>query len=99
MLPVALTETGLLLLFVGVFTAIVGLISAWLVSSFEFPGRKFFQWAFILPLAIPTYISAYAWVEVMEFTGPIQTAIRAATGAKTVRDYWFPDIRSLEALP
>lgn len=96
MLPVALTETGLLLLFVGVFTAIVGLVSAWLVSSFEFPGRKFFQWAFILPLAVPTYISAYAWVEVMEFTGPIQTAIRAATGAKTIREYWFPDIRSLE---
>lgn len=95
MLPVALRETGLLLLFVGLFTAIFGLFSAWLVSNFEFPGRRLFEWALILPLAIPTYISAYAWVEVMDFTGPLQSTIRAFTGAKTVREYWFPDFRTL----
>lgn len=95
MLPVALRETGLLLLLVGVFTGVIGLLSAWLVSNFEFPGRKLFEWAFILPLAIPTYISAYAWVEVMDFTGPLQTAIRTFTGAKSMREYWFPDFRTI----
>lgn len=95
MLPVALRETGLLLLLVGVFTGFIGLFSAWLVSNFEFPGRKLFEWAFILPIAIPTYISAYAWVEVMDFTGPLQTAIRMMTGATSVQDYWFPDFRTI----
>jgi len=95
MLPVAIRETGLLLLLVGLFTGFIGLFCAWLVSSFEFPGRKLFEWALILPIAIPTYISAYAWVEVMDFTGPLQTAIRMMTGATSMRDYWFPDFRTI----
>ncbi len=95
MLPVALRETGLLLLLVGLFAGAIGMVSAWLVSTFEFPGRRLFEWALILPLAIPTYISAYAWVEVMDFTGPLQSFIRALTGAKTVKEYWFPDFRTI----
>lgn len=94
-LPGALRETGLLLALVGLATAAIGFMSAWLVTHFSFPGRRVAQWAFILPLAIPTYLSAFAWVEVLEFTGPVQGAIRHLTGAETLREYWFPDIRSL----
>ncbi len=94
MLPTALLETGLLMLWVGVITACVGLVAAWLVTLFEFPGRRLFEWALILPLAVPTYLAAYGWVEFLGFTGPLQQAVRALAGAQTQRDYWFPDIRS-----
>lgn len=94
MLPAALADTGLLLVLVGAATAVTGLVTAWLVTHFDFPGRRIFAWALVLPLAIPTYLSAYAWVEVMDYTGPAQTLIRALTGAETLRDYWFPDIRN-----
>ncbi len=94
MLPTALRETGLLMLSVGVLTGAAGLTAAWLVTHYDFPLRRFFDWALVLPLAVPTYLAAYSYVEFLDFTGPIQTAIRQMTGAVTVRDYWFPDIRS-----
>lgn len=94
MLPTALRETGLLMLWVGLITACVGLVAAWLVTHFDFPGRGIFEWALILPLAVPTYLAAYGYVEFLGFTGPIQQAVRALSGATTLRDYWFPDIRS-----
>jgi iron(III) transport system permease protein len=94
MLPTALRETGLLMLWVGVITACLGLVSAWLVTHYHFPGRRIFEWALILPLAVPTYLAAYSYVEFMGFTGPLQQAVRALTGAQTLRDYWFPDVRS-----
>jgi iron(III) transport system permease protein len=94
MLPVSLRDTGWLLLEVGLATAVLGLLSAWLVTHFEFPGRAWLDWALVLPLAVPTYLSAYTWVEFADFSGPLQTALRAMTGAGTVRDYWFPQIRS-----
>jgi iron(III) transport system permease protein len=94
MLPTALRETGLLMLWVGVITSVCGLISAYLVSHFEFPLRRMLEWALVLPLAVPTYIAAYCYVEFLAFTGPIQTAIRAVTGATTIRQYWFFDIKT-----
>ena len=54
MLPTALRETATLMAWVGVITGILGLVSAWLVTHFEFPGRRIFEWALVLPLAIPT---------------------------------------------
>ncbi|RYE84051.1 MAG: iron ABC transporter permease, partial [Hyphomicrobiales bacterium] len=94
MLPTAVLETGLLMLWVGAITACLGLLSAWLVTHFDFPGRRLFEWALILPLAVPTYLAAYSYVEFLGFTGPIQQLVRALTGATTLRDYWFPDVRS-----
>lgn len=94
MLPTALRETGLLMLWVGVLTGVVGLTAAWLVTHFDFPGRRLFEWALVLPLAIPTYLAAYAYVEVLDFTGPLQQLVRALSGAQTLNDYWFPNIRS-----
>ena len=77
MLPVALRDTGLLMLSVGILTSCAGLVAAWLVSHYEFPGRRFFEWALILPLAVPTYLAAYSYVEFLGFTGPLQQLVRA----------------------
>ena len=78
---------------VGVVVAGVG--PAWLVVMCRFPGRRFFEWALILPLAVPAYVVAYAYTDFLQAAGPLQTWIRDLTGWG-VRDYWFPQIRSLE---
>lgn len=94
-MPSATKTTLLLLLGVGIFTAVVGTVTAWLVAFYEFPFRKHLQWMLMLPLAVPTYISAYAFVEFFSYTGEVQTLVRAIGGYTSSRDYWFPDIRSL----
>src|SRR5688500_4648072 len=94
MLPTALRETGLLMISVGLVTGCVGLVAAWLVTHYEFPLRRLFDWALVLPLAVPTYLAAYSYVEFLGFPGPVQTMLRAVNGAQTLQDYWFPDIRS-----
>jgi len=94
-LPRSLTITFTLLIGVGLVTAIIGTTCAWLVSFFEFPGRRYFTWALMLPLAVPTYIASYAFVEYCSYTGPLQTMVRWLGGYASMRDYWFPEIRSL----
>jgi len=92
-LPEYVRTTALLLLGVTVGVLAFGVASAWLVSSCRFPGSKWFQWALILPLAMPAYVVAYAYTDVLQFAGPVQTWLRAITGWRA-HDYWFPDIRS-----
>ncbi len=94
-IPRATARTLLLVALTGTVTCIVGISTAWLVASCDFPGRRLFSAALVLPLAIPAYLSAYAFGELFTFTGPIQSLIRLSFGFKTSRDYWFPDIRSL----
>jgi iron(III) transport system permease protein len=94
MLPSALRETALLMLSVGGLAGAAGLIAAWLVTHFQFPLSRFFDWALVLPLSIPTYLAAYSYVEFMGFPGPVQSMVRMLTGAATLKDYWFPEIRS-----
>ncbi|MEO5808394.1 iron ABC transporter permease [Devosia sp.] len=94
MLPISLRETSVLMLSVGVVTGTAGLVAAWLVTHYEFPLRRVFDWALILPLAVPTYLAAYTYVEFIGFVGPVQQMVRAITGATTIKQYWFPDIRS-----
>lgn len=94
-LPVASTNTALLLLGVGLLCALIGVGTAWLVTQYEFPGRRALEWLLVLPLALPTYITAYVYVEFLGFQGPLQGALRALTGWRTLRDYWFPDPRNL----
>lgn len=65
--------------------------AAWIVSTLDFPGRQTFEWALILPLAVPGYVMAYAWGDLSGVAGPLQTALRDATGL-SARDYWFPDV-------
>jgi iron(III) transport system permease protein len=79
---------------VGIVVLILGVPAAWLVSSCEFPGRKFFTWALLLPLAMPAYIIAYTYTGLLDFAGPVQTLLRDITGWE-YGDYWFFNIRSL----
>lgn len=74
--------------------AALGVGLAWLVTTHDFPGRRLLEYALILPLAMPAYILAYAWTDMLQVTGPVQELLRQMTGW-SVRDYWFPEIRSL----
>ncbi|MBL8588014.1 MAG: iron ABC transporter permease, partial [Methylobacteriaceae bacterium] len=94
-LPRAALDTALLLAGVGVMTASVGVGAAWLVSAFRFPGRAVLSALLAAPLAIPTYIAAYVWVELLEPLGPVQRGFRAVFGFASPSDYWFPPVRSL----
>lgn len=79
---------------VGGGTLVIGVTTAWLTSTCLFPGRRLFAWALLLPLAMPSYIIAYTYTGLLEYAGPVQSALRAAT-AWGYGDYWFPPIRSL----
>lgn len=93
-LPQAARNTFLLLFLVALGTAVVGIATAWLVVAYDFPGRKIFAWALVLPFAVPPYLAAYAFAEFFHYLGPVQSAIRAIFGFASSREYWFPDIRS-----
>jgi iron(III) transport system permease protein len=94
-LPRTLLDTLLLMSGVGVVTLASGTATAWLVTMYRFPGRALLDRLLVIPLAMPTYIVAYCYVELLDFAGPVQTGLRAAFGWTTVQDYWFPDIRTL----
>jgi iron(III) transport system permease protein len=94
-LPVATVQTALLLAGVAGVTVLAGIVPAWLVTTFEFPGRATLQWMLPLPLAIPTYIAAYVYVDILDAAGPVQTGLRNLFGWHAAADYWFPPIRSL----
>jgi iron(III) transport system permease protein len=94
-LPRYLRTTAGLMLGVGIGVAILGVATAWLVTMCRFPGVRVFQWALLLPLAIPAYVIAFIYTEILDFSGPIQTYLRALYGWKSPHDYWFPEIRSL----
>jgi iron(III) transport system permease protein len=81
----------LLATFVAAGVAGVGGAVAAAVSLFDFPGRRWFEWALLLPLAIPAYVLAYAYTDTLQYSGPVQGALRAATGASG--PLW-PDVRS-----
>ncbi|MGH6961973.1 MAG: ABC transporter permease, partial [Dongiaceae bacterium] len=87
-------NTLLLCVGVGSVSIVAGTGCAWLVTMHEFPGRRFFDWALVVPLAMPAYVLAYAYTDLLQFTGPVQTAIRNFTGWGW-QDYWFPSIHSL----
>lgn len=93
-IPSALVETGTLAALVMAGVIVLGTTSAWLVAAHEFPGRRAFEWALLLPLAMPGYIVAYAYTDFLQFSGPLQSWLRAAFGWSR-GDYWFPEIRSV----
>lgn len=93
-LPRALPTTLLLLALVALGAGSIGVVSAWIVVAYEFPLRRQFAFALVLPLAIPPYIAAYAFGDFLHFTGPVQGLLRAMFGFASARDYWFPEIRS-----
>jgi iron(III) transport system permease protein len=92
-LPEYVGNTVRLLLGVGAGVIFGGVATAWLTVMHDFPGRRVFEWALILPLAMPAYVMAYTYTDLLQFVGPVQTALRAAFGWEA-GDYWFPDVRS-----
>jgi iron(III) transport system permease protein len=89
----ALNSLGLALL-VAAGTFVIGVGTAWLSVMTVFPGRRWLAYALVLPLAAPAYVVAYAFADLLQAAGPLQSALRDATGWR-VGDYWFPEIRSL----
>ncbi|MDC8754260.1 iron ABC transporter permease [Erythrobacter sp. sf7] len=87
-------NTGLLMLLAGGFAAVVGTGCAWLIAATDVPGRRVLGWALVLPLAVPAYIAAYIYADMLDFAGPVQNALRSLTGWGP-DDYAFPEIRSL----
>jgi iron(III) transport system permease protein len=94
-LPGYVMRTLLLMAGVGLITFVVGTAVAWLVTMCRFPLRPLFVWASLLPLAMPGYIVAYAYVDFLSYAGPLQTWLRGLFGWTRPSDYWFPEIRSL----
>ena len=86
-----------LLLMFGVITLsfIFALPVAWFVACCEFPSRTLLQWALMLPLAIPPYIVAIVYTDLLDFSGPVQQFLRFLMGWRDLSDYYFPDIRTL----
>ncbi len=93
-LPRYVANSLWLVLGVGVGTLVVGVGTAWLTTMCRFPGRRVLEWALLLPMAVPAYILAYTYTDFLQFSGPLQSALRDLTGWGA-RDYWFPNVRSL----
>ncbi len=88
-LPELVGNTLWLLLGVGLGVSVLGVSLAWLVAMCEFPGRRLFDWALLLPLALPAYVTAFVAIGLLDFTGPLQTWLRAGWGVTGL-----PEIRS-----
>ena len=88
-LPRVLANTALLMVLVSIVVLVIGVPLAWLTAMCDFPGRKFFAWALVLPLAIPAYVLAFVQMGLFEYAGPVQSFLRSTLGSSQ----WFPDIR------
>lgn len=93
-LPRYLSNTAVLTAGTGALAAAVGVGAAWLVTMYRFPLSRPLEWLMLLPLAIPAYVGAYAIVDFLDYSGPVQTALRAWFGWQSAQDYAFPPIRS-----
>ena len=89
-----ITNSLVLMIGVSVVTLMLGVPSAWFVSICEFPGRRIFSWALLLPLAFPAYIIAYTYTGILDYPGVVQSWLREVTGWG-YGEYWFFEIRSL----
>ena len=94
-LPSSLMQTLLLMAGAGFLTLVAGTAAAWLITMYRFPGRGLADRLLVIPLAMPTYIVAYCYVELLDYSGPVQSGLRALFGWQSARDYWFPEIRSI----
>ncbi len=93
-LPRYVLNTLALMVGVGAGVLVIGVATAWLVTMCRFPGRRLFEWALLLPFAVPAYVVAYTYTGLLDVAGPVQGWLRL-TFMLTPRDYWFPQIRSL----
>jgi len=93
-LPSYIVNTAILCVGVSIGVVLIGVSTAWLVSAHEFPGRRIFEWALVLPLAVPAYVMAYTYTDLLQFVGPVQTWMRESFGL-SAGQYWFPDVRTV----
>ncbi len=91
-LPEYLWVTGQLIVMVGIGVVAMGVPAALLVTVFDFPGRRSFEWLLLLPLAMPAYVTAYAYTDFLQFSGPLQSWLRASFG---LEGRLLPDVRSV----
>ncbi len=94
-LPRYVGNTLVLAVGVGTVALSFGVSSAWLVTRYAFPGRRWLEWMLLLPAAVPAYIVAYTYTDFLEYAGPVQSLLRDIFGWQSARDYWFPEIRSM----
>ena len=94
-LSLYISTTLQLMIGVAIGTLTIGVGTAWLVSTCRFPGKRIFEWALLLPMAMPAYVIAYVYTDILEFAGPVQGMMREIFGWVTKRDYWFSEIRSV----
>lgn len=94
-LPRYTANTLTLMVGVGIVSLIFGVSSAWMITRYDFPGRKILEWMLLLPAAVPTYLIAYTYTDFLEYAGPVQQILRETMGWQSARDYWFPEIRSM----
>ncbi|WP_156498819.1 iron ABC transporter permease, partial [Oleiphilus sp. HI0079] len=94
-LPVYIENTLILMTGVGTLSVLIGIGSAWLISHYDFPGKRLFNWALLLPFAMPAYVIAYVYTDFLEYAGPLQSSLRELFGWQTSRDYFFPEVRSM----
>jgi iron(III) transport system permease protein len=94
LLPGYIFNTLLLMLGVALLVLIIGVSSAWILSVFDFPGRRILQWALILPIAMPGYILGFTWAGLLDFTSPLSVFVRNTFGLET-GPYLFFNILSL----
>ena len=94
-LPTYISTTLIIMVGVGGLSILIGVSTAWLVTMCNFPGRRMFEWALLLPFAVPAYVIAYVYTDLLEYAGPVQGALRSFFGWNSYQDYWFPDIRTL----
>ena len=94
-LPRYFVNTIQLMALVAIGTAVIGTGTAWIVANYRFPGRDMLALGLLAPLAVPSFIAAYAFVDLLEYAGPVQTALRSAFAWDNARSYWFPEIRSI----
>ena len=93
LLPSYALTTLTIMVLVGIGTFVIGAGTAWLVTACDFAGRRWLEILLVLPLAFPAYVLAYAYTDLLDHPGAVQTWLRALTGWGP-RDYWFPEIRS-----
>ncbi len=93
-LPSYIANSLWLMLGVGAGTLVIGVGTAWLVTMCRFPGHSLFEWALLLPMAVPAYVIAYTYTGLLDYAGPVQEALRSMTGWGRGQ-YWFPEVRSL----
>jgi iron(III) transport system permease protein len=94
-IPRSFLNTVVLMTGVGALTAMIGSGAAWLVTGYRFAGRRHLEWALLLPLAVPTYIVAYAYLDVLHPLGVAQTWLRWLLGYQSAREFRLPDVRSM----